>query len=450
MESYNSLPDIDEIPDEPDFGSIPGTTAARPGGNNNHKPKPTDDELRDRWLELSQMTTYGIGDWRRYKDGVWSVVHDDLIGKEVMEVIESAKGEGIRPSASTIRSVMELARLKIAVGDHLWDANHNIVVCRNGILNVRTGKMISHAPANYVTSCVPFDYDPDAHAPTWEYFLNATISDCAGFLQEFAGYCLTGDTKHEIALWLWGPRGSGKSTCQEGFLAMLGDKATNLGLANIERSNFALGNLNGKTLAVASEQPALYIQASHILNAMISGEPVTIERKFKDPYTIRPTVKLLWAMNEIPRVPDAGNGLFRRVKVIKFPAMDDSERDPRIKETIKTEGAGILNWAIEGLRRLTRRGRFEIPSCIQDATQDFQRNNDIPAAFVDDQCLKGDDLRVRSDLLYRAYADWCISNGNKPMSSTSVANEWERLGYLKSHQRDGNYWHGIGLKAKTV
>jgi putative DNA primase/helicase len=378
------------------------------------------------------------------------VVHDDLVAREIMQVIESAKSEGIRPSASTIRSVMELARLKVAVGDHLWDANHNVVVCRNGVLDVRTGKLRAHAPANYVTSAVPFDYNTEAIAPTWEFFLNATVPDCQGFIQEFAGYCLTGDTKHEIALWLWGPRGSGKSTCQEGFLAMLGEKATNLGLANIERSNFALGNLNGKTLAVASEQPALYIQASHILNALISGEPVTIERKFKDPFTIRPTVKLLWAMNEIPRVPDAGNGLFRRVKVIKFPAMDDSERDPRIKEAIKGEGAGILNWAIEGLRRLTKRGRFEIPPCIQDATDDFQRNNDIPAAFVEDQCLEGPALDVRSNLLYRAYADWCIANGNKPMSSTSVSNEWERLGYSKSHQRDGNYWQGISLKPKIM
>jgi putative DNA primase/helicase len=448
MESYSSLPDID--PEEPDFGPpLPGTTSARPNGNN-HKAKPTDDELRDRWLQLSPMTTYGLGDWRRYEVGVWSVVHDDLIGREVMEVIETAKGEGVRPTASTIRSVMELARLKVAVGDHLWDANHNVVVCRNGILDVRTGKLRPHAPVNYVTSSVPFDYDPSAAAPTWEYFLNATIPDCQEFIQEFAGYCLTGDTRHEIALWLWGPRGSGKSTCQEGFLAMLGEKATNLGLANIERSNFALGNLNGKTLAVASEQPALYIQASHILNALISGEPVTIERKFKDPYTIRPTVKLLWAMNEIPRVPDAGNGLFRRVKVIKFPAMDETERDPRIKEAIKEEGAGILNWAIEGLRRLTKRTRFAIPPSIQDATSDFQRNNDVPAAFVEDQCLAGNKFSIKSSLLYRAYADWCFSNGNKPMSSTSVSNEWERLGYFKDRQNDGMYWQGIGLKVKSV
>jgi hypothetical protein len=58
MESFTSLPDLDE-PEEPEFAALPGTTAARPGGNN-HQPKPTDDELRDRWLVLSQMTTYGL------------------------------------------------------------------------------------------------------------------------------------------------------------------------------------------------------------------------------------------------------------------------------------------------------------------------------------------------------------------------------------------------------
>ena len=57
---------------------------------------------------------------------------------------------------------------------------------------------------------------------------------------------------------------------------------------------------------------------------------------------MRPYAKIIWAMNDMPRVPDAANGLFRRVKVIKFPPIPEKDRDPRIKEAIKTEGAGIV------------------------------------------------------------------------------------------------------------
>ena len=251
------------------------------------------------------------------------------------------------------------------------------------------------------------------------------------FLQEFAGYCLTTDTQHELALWLVGKYGSGKSTLIEGIQTMLGKRVVTLGLANIEQSRFSLGNLAGKTLAVATEQPAIYMQATHILNAIISGEILEVERKFRDPVNMRPYAKVIWAMNDMPRVPDAANGLFRRVKVIKFPPIPEKDRDPRIKEAIKTEGAGILNWALEGLRRLRARGCFEIPECVKSATADFQRHNDIPALFAEECCLIGPDYKTQANTLYQTYKKWCEDSGHKPMSSTSLASEWERLGFEK-------------------
>jgi putative DNA primase/helicase len=412
---------------------------------NKKSPKPTDDELRDRWLERHPGTAYGLGEWRRYKAGVWSVVEEDTIAAEIVKILEEAKGEGIRPTRNAMASVMELARVKTFIPDDRWDCNPDIVPCKNGVLNSQTVILSPHRPDNYLTSALPFDYDPKATAATWDYFLKTTVPDAAPFLQEYAGECLTTDTRFELALWLTGPRGSGKSTFEEGLIAMNGDRATVLGLADIERSRFSLYNLRGKTLAIASEQPALYIQSSHILNAIISGEILTIERKFKDPIDLRTHVKIVWAMNELPRVPDAGNGLFRRVKVIKFPAIPEEQRNPQIKELIKGEGAGILNWALEGLRRLRDRGRFDIPACVKGATEHFQETNDIPAVFVADCCLIGDGLKVRSGLLYEEYKAWCETNGHKAKSSTSIADDWDRLGFQKKKEPSGMFWHGIGL-----
>lgn len=129
------------------------------------------------------------------------------------------------------------------------------------------------------------------------------------------------------------------------------------------------------------------MQCSHVLNAIISGELVHVDRKFREPVDIRPHAKIAWAMNDMPRVPDAGDGLFRRVKVIKFPKLE-ADADPRVKETIETEGAGILNWALAGLARLRANHRFTIPPCVADATHDFQQTNDVPAVFVSECCRR--------------------------------------------------------------
>lgn len=414
--------------------------------------KPTDDELRDRWLTGCPLTGWGLGSWRRYSAGVWDAVHEDIIAREIMDVMEAAKGEGVRPNASKIKSVLELGRLKLAIPDERWDSNTNTVNCKNGILDPLTGILTPHNANNLITSIVPFEYDPQAIAPVWDYFLKSTVPDVIDFLQEFSGYCLTNDTQYEIALWLYGPRGSGKSTFQEGLVSMLGDKSTHLGLANIERSRFALGNLQGKTLAVASEQPAIYMTASYLINQMISGEQVTIERKFKDSYDIRPTFKFCWAMNETPRLYDAGDGLFRRVKIVRFPALAESERDPRVKKAIKGEGAGILNWAIQGLQRLYKRGGFVYPDSVKTATDAWKENNDIPAAFIAEKCITGHSqdgtlYKVMSNVLYNVYHGWCLDNGHKPMSNIHLAQELDRLGYSKKRAAAGIVWEGLGLNA---
>ena len=41
--------------------------------------KPTDDELADRWIESYPLTAYGLGEFRRYKNGIWPILSLDTI-----------------------------------------------------------------------------------------------------------------------------------------------------------------------------------------------------------------------------------------------------------------------------------------------------------------------------------------------------------------------------------
>jgi putative DNA primase/helicase len=334
----------------------------------------------------------------------------------------------------------------VFVPDERWDADEDVLVCENGALRISTRELVEHRPGHYATSAVPYEYDPDARPVVWDYFLRNTVPVAANLLQEFAGYALTTEMTHELAVWLFGPPGSGKSTFIAGLAAMLGHRSGILGLADLERSRFTLAALPGKTLVVASEQPSSYLASTNTLNAIISGEPIQVERKYRDPFTVIPRAKVCWAMNELPRVADANSGLFRRVKVVTFPALAENERDPKIKRAIETEGAGILNWALEGLRRLKERGHFEVPAGVEDATKQFRENNDVPALFVEDRCIRGADLKVQASQLYDEYKDWCIDNGHRPQSSTRVADDWARLGFEKTASNGRRFYRGVALR----
>jgi putative DNA primase/helicase len=410
------------------------------------KSRPTDDEVAASWLSNHPNTAYGLGEYRRYSEGVWNVLHKDKADFEILQELKLMKSKGLRPTKNQLASVNELARIQVSVPNELWDANPDYLPCRNGVLHIPTSMLLPHSPDYYFTTQLAYDYDPKAECINFFRALRSTIPEAANFFQEFAGYCLTTDTKHEIAIWLYGPPGSGKSTLLSGLQALLGTRAGLLGLADIERSRFALTNLFGKTLVVSSENPSLFLKATHTLNNLISGEPIEIDRKFRDPVLVIPRAKLAWAMNELPRVGDGGNGLFRRVKVIRFPALPEDKRDLGLKEAISLEGSGILNWALQGLSRLNFRGRFEIPAFVEAETILFQEANDIPALFVAERCKVGPELKTQAGLLYSAYQAWCYSNGHKVQSSTTIAEDWRRLGFKRYESMGLRYWRGVGLK----
>jgi len=418
----------------------------RPKATSKASATPTHDELRDRWIAANPHHAHGLGEWRRYEAGIWPTVPETSIKAELSTVMERAKAEGIKPTASILSSVTELTRIKVYVPDESWDADPDILVCKNGALRISTGELLGHQPDHYATSAVPYDYDPEVVPAYWHLFLRSVLPTATSFLQEFAGYALTNQMSHEIAVWLFGPPGSGKSTLLAGLQAMLGHRAGLLGLAELERSRFTLADLPGKTLVVASEQPSSYLASTNTLNAIISGEPLQVERKYRDPFTVIPRAKVCWAMNELPRVADANSGLFRRVKVVTFPELPEEDRDPEVKHRIEQEGAGILNWALEGLRRLTARGYFEIPEGIQDATKQFRTNNDVPALFVEDRCIKGPDLEVQAANLYREYKFWCEENGHRPQSSTRLADDWRRLGFERRRTKAGTIYRGLHVR----
>jgi P4 family phage/plasmid primase-like protien len=410
---------------------------------------PTHDELRDRWVGRYPHRAHGLGEWRLYDNGVWQPVAETSVKAEVSGVVEAAKPEGVKPTSALITSVVEMARIKVFVPDERWDAEPDILVCNNGALRISSGELLEHRPGHYATSALPYDYDPGVSPVMWRAFLKETVGGAAEFLQEFAGYALTTDTSHEIAVWLHGPRGSGKSTFIAGLQAMLGHRAGVLGLADLERSRFTLASLPGKTLMVAREQPSSYLASTDVLDTIISGEPLQVEQKYRDPYTVIPRAKVCWAMNELPRVANANAGIFRRVSVVAFPELPADQRDPGVKRQIEAEGAGILNWALEGLYRLKARGHFEIPASVRDATAEFEESNDVAAAFLDAECVRDRAERITGQRLYEAYSDWCKANGHKPLSSTRAPQEWKRLGLERKRIKGTTHYEGVRLKLSS-
>jgi putative DNA primase/helicase len=406
--------------------------------------------LGSQYLEKYPDTIFTLGEWYRYNDGVWQQVAELQIRKELQRI--AIKQGKIAVTNNLISSVHNLLKARQFHSDDTLDSNIDLITFTDCTLEVSTGSVKPLSATDYVTSKLPFSYNPETTSDTWTAVLSSTDAAYHDFLQEYAGYCITPSTKHELALWNWGESGSGKSTFITGIETMLGSRVCTLGLADLERSAFALSQIPGKTLAVSTEQPNHFIRSSHILNALISGESILWERKFKDAVSIKPHVKLIWAMNELPRIDSSGIGLFRRVVPIHWRKVENP--DPSIKEDkIPLLGQEIFNWAFAGLQRLNARGRFDIPAGLIEERETYRIQNDIPQVFLEERCQRceplnddGSYVKVQSSILYAGYREWCQNTGHKPFSSTVFAGELKRLGVEKATIDGKVFYLGIQLK----
>lgn len=402
------------------------------------------------YLAKYPHTRFSLGEWRRYKDGVWETVPELAIKKECLTLC--ARNAGSLPiTSAVVSSVVKMTQAEVFMPDDVFDSNVDLVTFKDQTLVISTGQTRPHSPTDYVTSKLGFNYDPEAQSPEWSQALTLTDAENVPFLQEFAGLCLTPETKFEIAVWCWGDPGSGKSTFLGGMESMLGARCCTLGLADIERSQFALSDIPGKTLAISTEQPAANVRCFHVLNNIISGESIRWEQKYLKSETLRPYAKLLWAMNELPRIDSAGVGLFRRV--VPVPWRRAEYPDPSIKEAVLKHGPAIFNWSYKGLQRLLARGRFDIPATLLAEREAYRVQNDIPLAFISDTFERVENLdddghyvKFWASDLYKIYRKWCSETGHKPFSNIAFAKELARLKVDKTVMDGRTYYLGLKLR----
>jgi P4 family phage/plasmid primase-like protien len=400
---------------------------------------PADDsDLARLWLYKRKGVRYSPHGWLRYENGWWRIVDEGLVTQDMLKLMDRTPG---KVSANRLKSVSTLARYHSYVKGEAWDANKDIIVCTNGTLDLNTFQLRDHRPEDRALGGLPFDYDPEAKAEAWNEFIGARLQPGEWeFLQEFVGYSLTTDCSHELAVWLVGEGGTGKSTFVEGVQAIAGNRAAGLSLTDLERSPFALENFVGKTLLTATEQPGTFIRYVDLLNKIISGEEIQINRKNKPILDVRSTAKILWAMNRTPQIREEGSGFFRRIHPITFHPFE-GKKNPGIKERIvRLEGPGILAWAVEGLKRLRERDAFEVPDTVKDAMEGFELNNDPAAQFLNELCEKGEDYSTSFPELHEVYTAWCKLYGYKAKAKNTASEDWRRLKVGEGRSKKARYW----------
>ena len=379
---------------------------------------------------------HSVGAWFRFVGHSW-MREETMLAKHYARTIstELAKRNGkakhlkkvhvwesVERGAKTVRA--------FSVTSEVWDKDSFQLGTPGGVVDLKTGKLRAGRPQDHIskiTAATPLPlatFDPNRDCPRWVAFLNEALGDDAEairFLQQWFGYCLTGDTREHALVFVYGPGGSGKSTALNVMAELMADYAINVATSTLTKAKHdahpeELARMDGARLAFASETEKGKQWAENRIKALTGGDKITARYMRQNSFEFVPQMKLVIVGNNQPTLSDVDSAMKRRFNVLPFENVP-KRKDAKLMEKLRVEFPGILAWAIQGALDWQEHG-LVCPDVVKKATQEYFEMQDTFGRWLEECCVTGPAYQDTSEDLWCSWVDYAYSNGEDPGSKT--------------------------------
>lgn len=381
-----------------------------------------------------------------YDDGVWTSTGERALRHAAREALGS-----MNYGSNVLAELKAQARadptVEVAPDDLGLDPGYLAV--ENGLVDLDAAAdgagddaLRDLRPEDYALTRLPVEYDPDAAFDKWAGYVEEWAEDGrADALQEYVGYCLhIGEIPIHRALLLVGTGANGKGTFLSVVRALLGrENTSSIELQTLANEKDAVADFYGSLANIDDDLSARKLgQGLGMFKKLVGGDRVRARHLYEDGFEFDAVGKHLYAANEVPdvNVPDDDEAFWRRWLMVEFPNhYPPSERDPDLRDELTTDDAlsGVLNWAIQGRKRLLEQGYFTNEDrYAQGKRERWQAWGESVDKFIS-ECVDRDpdaDRLTTSDA-HRRYAAWCRENGLDPVGQRKFTNtlKQEDVGY---------------------
>lgn len=336
--------------------------------------------------------------------------------------------------ASAAGAVERFARADrhFAVTADGWDRDHWLLGTPGGTVELKSGRIRPARPAENITrqtavAPIPLNrFDARRDCPRWLRFLDQALkgdADVIRFLQQWAGYSLTGSTREEVLLFVHGPGGSGKSTAINALGDALGDYAITVATETLTASKYdrhstEIARLKGARMARASETEQGRAWAQQRITAMTGGDVMTARFMRQDDFEFRPEFKLTIVGNHAPAIENVDGAIRRRFIVLPFDQRPPTA-DHGLKDALKAEFPGILSWAMLGCLDWQTNGLMR-PRAVVEATETYLESQDSFSIWLDECCETGPNFTATTADLWTSWESFTFRSGEQPGSRTKT------------------------------
>ncbi len=436
--------------------SLAQTDAA---ASNRPKRKPDEPSEDDVALAFTQMHgetlrfDHDMGAWYEWNGIRWQ---KDGCHRAFTYARSMARKIGGAGKASFAGGVEKFARADPihAVTSEIWDSDPMLLGTPGGTIDLRDGEYSPSRPGDHITKLA--GVAPEHGEPTrWLQFLHEATAgdhDLMRFLQQMAGYCLTGLTDEHALFFIYGPGGNGKSVFLNMLSYILGDYSTTASMDTFTASKSDkhptdLAMLKGARLVSASETEEGRAWAESRIKQITGGDKISARFMRQDFFEFTPAFKLMIVGNHAPVLANVDDAARRRFNIVPF-TQKPTQPDPHLEDKLKAEAGRIFAWAIAGCLDW-QRNRLTRPEIVTAATQDYFEDQDLFGQWIADRCERSPNKWEMTTPLYNDWVDYARTAGDDPGSQRAMSSKLKRAGFQFRKSNGIRSYHGLQLKCGT-
>ncbi len=391
------------------------------------------------------------------KMGVYEELSEVNLGKIIRAVMHEGRWNSWKSTYET--EIIRALQREAPIVEEM-NTGRNFINLKNGMLNLSTFRLHEHSPMYLSTVQIPIPYDANATAPNFDDFMrDITLNnhELIAVHQELIGYWLTGETKAEKAVYYYGSGANGKSVLASIVTELVGpDNVSSVPLSKFN-DQFGMESMIGKSLNISAEnEMGGKALKTENFKAIVSGDNITINIKYRPAISYRPYCRLVFLVNNLPDSSDVTEGYFRKLIIVPFSrTFNKEERNVDLKDALLKELPGILNWAILGLKRL-RSNNYQFSACkaIEETERAYYDEQNPVREFFHSHVVQEDGFRTKQSDFYNIYSQWLNVQGIDDKGTKSRQVFWryfkvildsENIPIVKKKIKGTVYYDGIKL-----
>lgn len=326
-------------------------------------------------------------------------------------------------SVSGIRQVMELLRYTapvVAVRKY-----RNLIPVNNGIFDYDTKKLLPFSPDYVFVSKCKVNFNAAATNVVIHNDDDGTDWDVDSWIHE-----LTDDPQVEKLIWQiigavirpnvrwdkvimpYSTKGNnGKGTLCRLLRNLCGEgNYTSIAINDMSK-NFRLSPLLHVSAVIVDENNVTgYLDDASTFKALITGDQVQIEEKYKAPVDFRFSGLMVQCVNFLPRVNDKTSSFYRRILMVPFEKCFTGAERKYIKDDYLNRQEVLEYVLCKVLEKIPSYYEFDVPDACTRLLDDYKTFNDPVRQFAEEMLPELKWQLVPNKFLYDLFKAWYEEN----------------------------------------